>query len=138
MNYKVPVEDRLWPKVQVTGFCWEWLGSLSEAGYGNFHLDGRTQLAHRVVYEILVSKIPEGLVLDHLCRNPKCVNPDHLEVVTQGTNLTRGLQSALKQACPQGHSWGIPRNVKTLKTGSRYCAECARVRRMKNYYKGRG
>lgn len=69
--------------------CWEWGGSRLRSGYGNLHHEGRTLLAHRAFYELLVGPIPEGFQIDHLCRNPPCVRPDHLEAVTQAENLRR-------------------------------------------------
>jgi len=88
-------EDTLWERVEVTGFCWNWTGYLNRAGYGRFMHEGRMQLSHRVSYETLVASIPEGLVIDHLCRNPRCVNPDHLEPVTKAENTRRGLLGVL-------------------------------------------
>jgi hypothetical protein len=73
-----------------TGFCWEWTGSLMTDGYGQKCHGGRYVAAHRLVYEALVGPVPEGLELDHLCGNPSCVNPDHLEPVTHQENMRRG------------------------------------------------
>lgn len=73
------------------GLCWEWTGSLNKGGYGQMRLNKtRLEMAHRVVWEELAGPIPEGLDLDHLCRNRKCANPDHLEPVTRSVNLRRG------------------------------------------------
>lgn len=71
--------------------CWEWIGTRYGNGYGQAAIGdgGRINQAHRVVYEALVGPIPEGLELDHLCRNPSCVNPDHLEPVTHAENMRR-------------------------------------------------
>jgi len=76
--------------------CWVWLGPFDEHGYGVGtrrlgRNNWRNVAAHRAVYEELVGPIPDGLVLDHLCRNPPCVNPEHLEPVTQKVNVQRGL-----------------------------------------------
>ena len=76
--------------MSVSDGCWEWLGCKDGDGYGMFRFEGYMRRAHRWGYELLVSKVPEGLVLDHLCRNPSCVNPDHLEPVTNQENLDRG------------------------------------------------
>lgn len=81
--------DRFWPRVDV-GLCWVWLGS-HDRGYGHFGVDGGYVRAHRWAWEALVGPIPPGLVLDHLCRNPSCVNPDHLEPVTRAENTRRGI-----------------------------------------------
>lgn len=80
--------DRFWARVEI-GVCWTWIGS-TDRGYGVFGAQGRYFRAHRWAWEALVGPIPEGLHLDHLCRNPSCVNPDHLEPVTQAENIRRG------------------------------------------------
>jgi hypothetical protein len=70
--------------------CWEWTAGRSGGpGYGAFSLGQRKVGAHRWSYENFVGPIPEGLELDHLCRNPGCVNPDHLEPVTRSENIRR-------------------------------------------------
>lgn len=70
--------------------CWDWGRARDGAGYGAIWYEGRVQGAHRWVYEQLVGPIAKGLDLDHLCRNPRCVNPDHLEPVTHAENIRRG------------------------------------------------
>lgn len=87
-----PVSDRFWEKVDAAGDCWEWGGSHDRKGYGWFKADQRMKRAHRVAWELLVGPIPDDLVLDHLCINPPCVNPDHLEPVTGAENTRRALQ----------------------------------------------
>ena len=88
--------ERFWPKVNLLGDCWLWLAYVNHGGYGRFRVgsmtDGtrRTVNAHRWAYEHLVGPIPEGLDLDHLCRVPGCVNPEHLEPVTHRENVARG------------------------------------------------
>lgn len=85
------VEERFWSKVNktTTSGCWEWTAHLHK-GYGQFGVkQGQIKYAHRVAYEWAVSPIPAGLELDHLCKNPKCVNPEHLEPVTRAENLAR-------------------------------------------------
>jgi hypothetical protein len=94
MTTKVrPLEERVFEKIDV-GDCWNWTASTDGKGYGQVALGrngGKQRLgrAHRVVYELLVGPIPEGLTLDHLCKNIICVNPDHLEPVTMGENVRR-------------------------------------------------
>lgn len=91
--------------------CWEWNGALT-LGYGRIRLNGRSALAHRVVYELLVGHVADGLDLDHLCRNTICVNPDHLEPVTHAENIRRGRWSKgaarvqlSKDTCANGHPY---------------------------------
>jgi len=95
-GYKAkPLVERLADKFLVGDDCWDWIGSTYHDGYGIVCIgsiwDGNrtTRRAHRVIYELLKGPIPEGLVLDHLCRNRKCVRPYHLEPVTQEENLRR-------------------------------------------------
>ena len=71
--------------------CWLWTAHENGLGYGQFYYKGKPRGAHRVSYQLYVGEIPEGLVLDHLCRVTNCVNPDHLEPVTQKENLMRGV-----------------------------------------------
>src|SRR4051794_29354457 len=105
-------ETRFWSKVEVSDGCWLWLSGLNQYGYGRFSVARRMCLAHRYSYELNVGPIPEGLVLDHLCRTPRCVRPDHLEPVTQAVNLERGLRprgvahwNGRKTHCHKGHAF---------------------------------
>lgn len=84
-----PLADRFWEKVDKTGDCWLWTGALVN-GYGVIHSGTKHTFAHRVAYEMLSHPIPAGLVIDHLCRTPRCVNPAHLEPVTHTENVRRG------------------------------------------------
>jgi len=86
--------------------CTIWLGARQSGGYGEVWLGGRDCMVHRVVVEAVRGPIPEGLVVDHLCRNPSCCNPDHLEAVSQKENVRRGLLGVLhvvKTVCKRGH-----------------------------------
>jgi hypothetical protein len=92
--------------------CWQWMGATDRYGYGLSLFYGRRErkhMAHRVAYEQFVGPIPEGLVIDHLCRNKGCVNPDHLEPVTIGENVLRGetipARNLLKTHCHRGHEF---------------------------------
>jgi hypothetical protein len=103
----VDVEDRFWSKVVMVENCWEWLGNYYPNGYGQISIGKRKMMAHRMAYQLRVGPIPDGLTLDHLCRNPKCVNPSHLEPVTMRENTLRGTspsaECAKKDSCKHGH-----------------------------------
>lgn len=78
------------------GDCWDWIGRVSEkTGYGKKQWHGRTLLAHRWVWQMFFGDIPDGMVINHLCRNRKCVNPEHLEVTTQAGNCRAGAGTKL-------------------------------------------
>jgi hypothetical protein len=84
------VIERLLEKVIITGECWTWTGSIDENGYGRIHTDTTPRKSYRVLFEHVIGEVPEGLELDHLCRNRLCVNPFHLEPVTHRENMRRG------------------------------------------------
>lgn len=117
----------VWEKVEKTETCWNWTGHINGGGYGIFHRkrDGvrRRWRAHRLMYEHLVGPIPEGLVLDHLCRNTRCVNPEHLDPVTNVENVRRAM--ALITECPHGHPYS-DENTYRCPNGNRRCRECHR------------
>jgi len=81
-------------RVTATG-CWQWLMSILPKGYGCLRISGQLFLAHRWMYERLRGTIAEGMQIDHLCRNRSCVNPDHMEVVSNAENSRRGLMAKL-------------------------------------------
>lgn len=126
-------------KFLVDDGCWEWTASKNSAGYGQMHAGpGRGPVrAHRVLYELLVGPIPEGLTIDHLCRNRGCVNPAHMEPVTRGENVKRGTVGEVNRArmlgrthCKFGHEFS-PENTDT-RYGTRRCVACMR-RRARDY-----
>ena len=127
-------ERRFWAKVDVGGVCWEWTGFIGRKGYGQTSMvtaDGRriNTGAHRRAYKALVGEIPDEMTLDHLCRNKRCVNPDHLEVVTRMENYWRATFET--EVCKNGHEY-TPEN--TLPTESapgkktKRCRQCLLVR----------
>lgn len=127
---RVPPEQRFWANVHRTDICWLWQGGTRSRGYGQMWDGEKTIYAHRFAYELLVGPIPPGLTLDHLCRNPLCVNPDHLEPIPQGTNTLRGFgppaRNARKTHCKRGHPLSGD-NVRPVSGGGRRCMACARL-----------
>lgn len=123
---------RLWNKVdfpQDLDECWPWTASTrgdSQHGlYGNIKFKGKVVGSHRLVYECLVGPIPAGLTIDHLCKNTLCMNPDHMEVVTNAENARRGRKhNRGKTHCFQGHEF-TPENTRTY-NGMRTCITCRR------------
>lgn len=136
-NIIMGLPERFWSKAVIDdrGFstpCLIWAACRSSAGYAKFNAQGnRVEYGHRLAYEALIGPIPEGLVVDHLCRNRACVNPDHLEPVGRGENVMRGetLTAAnhIKTHCPQGHEY-TPENTRVSKNGHRRCLTCDRAR----------
>lgn len=131
---EMTLEERFWVKVnkQAPNGCWEWIGAMSGNGYGSIRIDHKARNAHRVSYELVVGLIPEGLTLDHLCRNRACVNPEHLEPVTIGVNTLRGESvsaiNARKTHCVNGHEFTLENTyIRRQKGGyGRMCRECGR------------
>jgi hypothetical protein len=127
--------------------CWEWIGTVETNGYGRFHKGGfppKQISAHRLSYELFKGEIPRGFDIDHTCHNKdidckggyscihrRCVNPNHLEVVSCKENIHRGkglcANNIRKTHCPQGHPYDV-KNTYICKNGHRDCRECARLK----------
>lgn len=112
--------------------CWIWRGAGSGTGYGSLGVNGVQVAAHRFAYELLCGPVPPRLVLDHLCRNRGCVNPAHVEPVTQGENVRRGLtgqNNSAKTRCPYEHEYTAENTYILPRSGSRVCRTCQKRRR---------
>ncbi len=133
------LSERFWPKVlrQPDG-CWRWIGFVYKEGYGRIRSSGgrsgESLYAHRVSYEMAHEPIPDGLELDHLCRNRWCVSRAHLEAVTHSENVRRGQAPTmllhLRQVCANGHSQ-TEENAYRSPKGKGYCRICRRARRQR-------
>jgi hypothetical protein len=122
----------LWERVSITPTCWLWTGTLATNGYGIMWTGEKTRVAHRLVFELLIGDVPEGLELDHLCRVRHCVRPDHLEPVTHAENMLR----ARRSHCKRGHERTAV-NIRITKRGSRQCIPCHREDAKAQYLRGR-
>jgi len=112
--------------------CWTEDRCVGNHGYTVLSLKGKTKLAHRIAYEILIGEIPKGLQLDHLCRNKRCYNPAHLEVVSNRENVVRGTAGDIQKSrthCPQGHEYKGYNLI--LYHNRRYCRTCTNERTKK-------
>ena len=120
------IADRL----DVSGDCWIWNGYKDKVGYGHLGTRDGVYLVHRHVWELLVGPITDDLVLDHLCLVKACVNPDHLEPVTQAENNRRnknaiGPKRRREKVCANGHEFS-GKNLSMSVTGQRVCKACSR------------
>jgi hypothetical protein len=130
-----PLPDKSDPLVMAPATpCWQWTGAVS-ATYGSFtwrpKKRGQTTVAHRISVLLAGVEIPDGMQVDHLCRNRLCVNPEHLEVVTPSVNMRRGDTVAAARArvthCRRGHEY-TAENTRVTPRGQRECKACAHIR----------
>ncbi len=123
-----PMIDRLMERVVPEGDCWRFTGAINATGYGVIGRGTRgagNALTHRAAYEHFIAEIPEGLDLDHLCRNRWCCNPWHMEPVSRIVNVSRGLRAPGYRLshCRRGHEF-TPDNTLTHRSGDRIQRKC--------------
>lgn len=120
--------DRRWIPEPNSG-CWLWLGSMTDKGYGCLEVNGHTKVASRHSWELVNGPMPDDMDTDHLCRNPSCVNPAHLESVTSQVNNLRRPYVITKRASPtciNGHPWAANTYTNPT-TGYRHCRSCMEI-----------
>jgi hypothetical protein len=115
--------------------CIESKKGITTNGYSRIRINNKNIQAHRWAWELVNGQIPEDFVIDHICRNRKCVLPEHLRMVTQQKNIMAGLHNINNRShCNQGHPF-VKENIMIRKSGKRECAECNRIRARANYAK---
>ncbi len=145
MNYDLAYDNLFLERVKKKSIinekgCWLLSSSLTPSGYSMLSYKGNTIRGHKIVFEITNGKVPFGKVLDHYyCQNRNCVNPQHLEIVSQQENIKRGLTGITwkqKTYCPKGHPYNAE-NTSYRKNGSRRCNSCTKTwnKNTKNYRK---
>lgn len=125
-----PVRARFMDRVSIAvNGCWVWDHVSPSARYGVMYAEGRKQLAHRVSYELFVGPLQEGLVIDHLCANTHCVNPRHLQQVTQQVNVARHHDKQTQ--CKRGHPYTEESTL--IRGNTRHCRPCGAIRNREYY-----
>lgn len=136
---KIDNVEKILARIAINGECWEWSGCITTSGYGTIRINNgessKMYQSHRVMYSIFKKDIDDGIVIDHICKNRKCVNPEHLREVTMAFNCTENSDSPhakhkAKTHCVRGHEFS-KENTLILKNG-RKCKECSRIN-LKNY-----
>lgn len=113
--------------------CWIWVGALSKNGYGSFWFKGKGGSAHNASYRLFVGGVPKDLTIDHLCRMPACVNPNHFELVSIKENIMRGdgvtAVNARKTHCLNGHPFDKENTyIQPSRKYGRRCRKCQRIK----------
>jgi len=133
MNQIHKLPQRIIDKISINGKtdCWEWIACIDRGGYARIQYQGKFASAHRIVYQLLCGEI-HNETLDHLCRVRHCVNPDHLEAVSNKKNCLRGngptAKNARKTHCKRGHPLSGS-NLALWKSGGRRCKTCMNDRK---------
>jgi hypothetical protein len=124
----ISINERLLARVMRTDTCWEWNGTHGGDGYARIRIHRQSCLVHRLTYLLENLPIPQGLHIDHLCRNRGCVNPAHLEAVTCRVNILRGVSvaafNARKTHCQRGHPYNEANTYIRLNARNRHCRAC--------------
>lgn len=133
--------DRIEPLIERTDAgCWEWLGTRLPHGYGTISIAGAKWYLHRLSHEMWVGPIGEGLHIDHLCRNRPCLNPEHIEAVTQRVNNLRSESFAGERHrqthCINGHAFDEI-NTYVAPNGTRKCRTCRSIARRRSEHRAR-
>lgn len=109
--------------------CWVWNGTKHEDGYGIVSISGKREYVHRIMYQVFIGPVNNNRELDHLCRNPSCCNPSHLEAVSSRENSLRGNHPLFvvhrERRCHKGHDLTVPENVRMSADGRIRCRLCA-------------
>ncbi len=137
-----PNPENIWKHIVVPkdpNACWEWTGFRHDDGYGIMGFNNQNYMAHRFVYEYLVGEIPDGLTINHDCRNRACMNPKHLSPMTFEENISLGDFSTnnhnkKKTHCPKGHNYS-KENLYFRPDGRRECLICKRESNRNCYHK---
>jgi len=142
MNIEISPEDleRFYSKIKFNEdtWCWDWIGTTLQRGYGHFKLKRKNWRPHRLSFAIHKGDLIKGLELDHLCRNRSCCNPEHLKQGTHKVNVLRGESvsaiNAKKTHCKRGHEFA-EENTYVYPNGGRSCRICQKMHDYNNYHK---